>query len=575
MMQIAVLVISIVELFGVTSIAPFMAVLTDPEIIQRNKALTWAYQITGAENSTQFLSFLGYTVLVLIISGNLMSLVMKWYMTNYGQDLGRDLGIKLFRNYLGKSYLFHTNKNSSVLTNNIVLEVTRLTNNVVINYLTMNSKFLSIVFIASGLLYVDLFSTIIIGTVFGGGFVFIYLMIKRQLAFNNRRMTQLSNTRFKIIGEGLGGIKELKLHNKENVYIDSYTDVISEYAKLTTYNMIYPVLPRYFLEILAFGGVVTAILYFLKTGQTIADFLPILSLYAVAGMKLLPAFQQVFTSFTIIKSNTHSLDVIFDDISDEEEIEKIDSDKVVHLENELSIKKLCFSYPNSESVVLKNINCDIEANTSVAFVGFSGSGKSTLVDCILGLLQPESGSIKVDGQDILKNDSLKKWQMGIGYVPQTIYLLDSSIAQNIAFCLSDDQLDMEKVKNAAKLAKLDEFIEQTTDKYQTVVGERGVQLSGGQRQRIGIARALYNNPGVIIFDEATSSLDNITENEIMDAIYGLSGKKTIIMIAHRLSTVKKCDQLYMMGEGRILSSGTYSELEKNDEYFQKLLGNRS
>ncbi len=570
--QFAVIVTSIVELFGVTSIVPFMAVLTNPTVIEANRFLDWLYTYIGSQSSNDFLIFLGYAVLLLIVLGNLMNFSMRWYITSYGQELGRDIGVRLFKNYISKNYLFHTLRNSSELTNNIVLEITRLTNKVIINYLILNSKFFIIIFVVSGLLYTDAFSTLIIGSVFGGGYVFIYLFVKKQLKFNNRRMTELSSYQLKVIGEGLGGIKELKLYNKEGIYISSYQKAVTEWAKLNTYNIMYPAMPRYFLEILAFGGVVSGILYFLGEGIGINKFLPILSLFAVAGIKLLPVFQQVFVSFTIIKSNTYALDIIFEDVLDDKEVLSRNIKEHLPLISEIAINDLYFKYPSSSVDTLTKISLKIKANTCVAFVGFSGSGKSTLVDCILGFLKPYNGNILVDTEDIHASNNLPKWQSSIGYVPQNIYLLDASIAKNIAFSLSDEGVNLDRVKKAIELAQLDQFVQSCTDGLDTIVGERGIRLSGGQRQRIGIARALYNNPEVIIFDEATSSLDNRTEKEIMKSIDGLMGKKTIILVAHRLDTVKSCDNIFLFEEGEVKSTGTFSELLIKDKTFQKLLG---
>ncbi|MFW9986092.1 MAG: ATP-binding cassette domain-containing protein [Candidatus Odinarchaeota archaeon] len=265
-------------------------------------------------------------------------------------------------------------------------------------------------------------------------------------------------------------------------------------------------------------------------------------------------------------------DIIAEDLSDEINGFVPQSRECVPLnfKYRLKLENLSFSYPNSKNPVLNSLNLEIAPNTTIGLIGTTGSGKTTLVDIILGLLSPESGKILVDDTEINKNN-ISAWQKNIGYVPQTIYLTDDTIARNIAFAIPDEEIDMDRVKESARLAELNVFIETLPKHYQTYVGEKGVRLSGGQRQRIGIARALYHNPKLLVMDEATSALDGITENVIMDAIHNLSGKKTIIMIAHRLSTVKECDVIYILEQGEIVDSGTYDELFANNEHFFKMV----
>lgn len=565
------IIIALIEMLGVTSIAPFMAVVTDPEVIQKNKYLKSAFLYWELRTSNEFIVYLGYIVFVILLVGNLLSLLMKWYMTSYGQQLGRMIGTRLFKNYLGQSYLFHTCHNSSTLINNIVLEVTRLTNNVIINLLTLNSRLISIILIGMGLFFVNVKITLLTGLLFGGSYIFVYFLFKKKLTQNSIKMSKDSIRRFKIINEGLGGIKELKLHGKELIYIENYDSTIDSYAKVTTNNMMFSIIPKYVLEVIAFGGLVLGIVYLIQKGAAFTHFLPILSLFAMAALKLLPSLQQLFSSSTLVKSNAHAINLIYDDLVRESESFRVKRTEPLQLMDSILVDNLSFSYPSSKTRVLNSINLNIEARKSVAFVGASGSGKSTLVDCLLGLLKPEEGCICVDGNNIYEGKNLDKWQSSIGYVPQTIYLLDSTIAQNIAFSLSEEDIDMEKVIAASRLAQIEDFIESTPNKYKSFVGERGVQLSGGQRQRIGIARALYNNPSVLIFDEATSALDNSTEKEIIDAIYGLAGFKTLVMVAHRLSTVMKCDEIFLMDKGKVIDRGSFGELLDRNTQFQKMV----
>jgi len=332
--------------------------------------------------------------------------------------------------------------------------------------------------------------------------------------------------------------------------------------------------PKYFMELIAFGTMIALVLYLLTSHKdNLGMILPILSVYALTGFKLLPTFQQIYSSIATIKGNMISFENIKDDLI---ESKRQNTSEVGILEKEqLYVKKnivledVTFTYPNKEKPVLCNLSLTIKTNSIVGIVGLSGSGKSTLIDIVLGLISPQSGRLKVDDIKVSK-ENLRAWQNSIGFVPQSIFLSEGTIAENVAFGISKSNIDTMIVKQALKLAHLEELVSNMPKGIDTKVGERGVQLSGGQRQRIGIARALYNDPSLLVFDEATSALDGTTEKMIMDAIHDFSGMKTIIMIAHRLKTVQKCDVIYFINHGKIIDSGTYSELLEKNEQFREM-----
>jgi ABC-type multidrug transport system fused ATPase/permease subunit len=306
-------------------------------------------------------------------------------------------------------------------------------------------------------------------------------------------------------------------------------------------------------------------------GGNANEVIPILSLYAFAGYRLMPALQQIYGGMTAVKYNMPALQLIIKDLRecDNTTTNKKDLVGSVAFKKSLYLESINFCYEGTNKNILTNLNLEIQCRTTVGIVGSTGSGKTTLVDIVLGLLTQNSGNIFVDNIQI-NSDNISLWQEHLGYVPQSIFLTDDTIERNIAFSLSDSEIDSSKIKKASKIAELDSFINELPNKYKTYVGERGVRLSGGQRQRIGIARALYNNPDLLVFDEATSSLDGVTENAIVDAIHNLSNKKTIIMIAHRLSTVKECDIIYVLENGSIVDSGKYDKLISENEYFKKV-----
>jgi HlyD family secretion protein len=331
--------------------------------------------------------------------------------------------------------------------------------------------------------------------------------------------------------------------------------------------------PRYFMELIAFGSMIALLLYLIASHNgTLGIILPILSVYALASFKLLPAFQQIYGSLATLKASIPAFESIQQDLIDSTQIQRTTlklGKSNLHLKQQITFENVTFTYPGSREPVLKALNMSIPANSVVGIVGSSGAGKSTLIDILLSLIDPQQGHLKIDGVTV-NGENRRSWQNTVGFVPQAIFLSEGTIAENVAFGIPENHIDLEKVQKALKLAHLTELVQGFEKGMNTTVGERGVQLSGGQRQRIGIARALYNEAKILVFDEATSSLDGITEKTIIDAIHDFSGKKTIIMIAHRIKTVQKCDQIFLVDKGQVVDQGTYQELMKKNEKFRNM-----
>ena len=374
--------------------------------------------------------------------------------------------------------------------------------------------------------------------------------------------------RFKSVSEAFGASKEVKIGGLEKKYIQKFSDPAQIYAKTQASSQAINLIPRFFLEAMAFGGILLIILYMMAQSGNFNNSLPIISLYVFAGYRLMPAVQQIYVSFARLTFISPSLDKLYNDIKNLS-IPNIDKDQgTLLIKNDVILKNIFYNYPNSSRTVLKNISLKISAKSSVGLVGTTGSGKTTTVDIILGLLEAQKGTLEVDGK-IIDKQNCRSWQRSIGYVPQHIYLSDDTVAANIAFGVEPIDISLDAVEKASKIANLHEFVVNELDnKYQTTIGERGIRLSGGQRQRIGIARALYHNPQVLILDEATSALDNKTEKAVMDAVNNLSKDITIILIAHRLSTVKKCDKIILLENGEIKNQGKFEELIKVNENFR-------
>lgn len=411
----------------------------------------------------------------------------------------------------------------------------------------------------------------VIGSVYG----LIYITVKRRLNYLGERRLETDRLRYKHVSEAFGGIKDVKLMRRENFYLDSFSPAALENARVWIQTNLIGALPRYALEVLAFGGLLLIVLYLMKTMGNFHEAVPIIGVYGFATYRLMPALQNIFSDIAKLRSNSPVVELIQGHLENwhekEEDAKRLERNRIeVYFNEKINLKNISFHYPGSTKKVLRNQSCVISKNTTVGFIGPTGCGKTTIIDIILGLLNPIEGDFLVD-DSLIVPENLASWQTKLGYVPQHIYLADDSVEKNIAFGIPDNLIDNKAVIRAAKIANIHDFIEaEMPDGYATLVGERGVRLSGGQRQRIGIARALYSDPEVLVLDEATSALDGLTEAVIMEAIHTLSHKKTIIMVAHRLSTVKECDRIFAMDRGVIIDQGTWKELIERNERFRKL-----
>jgi ATP-binding cassette, subfamily B, bacterial PglK len=560
-----------VQIIGVASIAPFMAVVLDNEIIHSNQYLSFAYEYFEFSNKKQFLVWLGVVVIVLLVITNFLSGLMIWATNYFGQMHGHNIACRLLENYLLQPYSFHLTRNSADLGKNILTEASRLVDGVIISVLNIVSKSIITFFILTILIILNPIVSVTVSIIIGGSYLIIYKMLRIRLNFLGAATTKNVLEKYKAVNEAMGGIKEINLRKAGAEFLHRFSVPSENYAKDASQATTLAYIPRYLLETVAFGGLVFIVVYLIGNGHTGGNIIPLLSLYALAGYRLLPAMQTIYQSFTTLRFNIPVLEIIIDDLSNKVKPHKLSDRGVssIKIQSVLHLKDVNFHYPGSDKYILNNLSVDFQKNTTIGLVGSTGTGKTTLIDIILGLLHPISGKFDIDGLEITK-DNVSLWQRNLSYVPQSIYLSDDSIQNNIAYSIPNSEIDIKRVHEVAKLAQLNQFVESLPEQYETIVGERGVRLSGGQRQRIGIARALYTDPQLLVLDEATSSLDGITENIIMDAVHNLSHKMTIIMIAHRLSSVKECDVIHMMQNGSIIISGNYNDLISSNAQFRKM-----
>jgi len=575
-LQFLVVLMSFAEIAGVVSIGPFMALVGDISQLEGEGFLAEIYRGSGLESPRDFLFWLGICIVLFLALATCISMFTIWRLSMYGAQIGAELANRLFAHYMHQPWLFHASGSSSQLTNRIAQEVQRITNQIINPLMQMNAKLVMALFMAVAVFLYNPAVAVSGLLIFFSAYLLLYKIVRRRLICNGRSISEAQQLRFKLMGEGFGGIKDALLLNRQEDFTNRFKTACDKYAVAQGANMALAQAPRYAMELVAFGSVIFLVLYLLATHEgNLGAILPVLSVYALAGMKMLPAFQQAYTGLSQIRGNLAAFDTVQDDLraSSLEHVKATTQSKERLVpQREVRLNNVVFSYPGKEEPALKNIDIRIPANGVIALVGASGSGKSTAIDLLLGLIQPQEGDILIDGQPLTKENQ-RAWQNTVGFVPQSIFLADSSIRENIAFGLPLESIDEESVRRAATMAHLDELFAQLPQGLDTQVGERGVQLSGGQKQRIGIARALYNDAEVLVLDEATSALDGITEKLIMDAIHDFSGKKTIIMIAHRLATVRQCETIYFLEKGKLIDKGTYNELASKNPVFRRMADN--
>jgi len=573
-LQILVVLMAFLELVGIASIGPFMALVADLNLVETSAIYSKLYQLSGLTKPEDFLFFTGLAVLIMLTIASVVSIITTWRLSMFGHVVGVEIADRLYRYYLRQNWLFHASGSSAQLTKQIATECQRVTRSIIRYLLRLNARAVLALFISTAIFIYNPLVACMGLVLFAGGYFIIFRVIRRRLNRYGRQISETNTQRFRLMNEGFGGIKDILLLNRQKDFIDQFNRTGKILANAQGKTEAFGEAPRYFMELLAFGAMITLVLFLLKMHQgVLSQVLPVLAVYALAGFKLLPALQQMYNAITNIRGNIASFEAIKPDLmASFQETNGKDTDleqTKIELTGKIILKDVVFRYPGKEKPALKGLNLEIPINQTVGLVGASGSGKSTAIDLILALIEPEQGQLIIN-QTAVNPANKRQWQKHIGFVPQSIFLSEGTIAENIAFGLSQEQIEIDKVKKAATLAHLDELIKSLPDGLNTKVGERGVQLSGGQRQRVGIARALYNEANVLVFDEATSALDGITENAIMTAIHELSGKKTIIIIAHRLKTVEQCDMIYMIEAGRAVDKGTYEELLQKNTRFRRM-----
>lgn len=545
------------ELLGVSAILPLINVVLDANSINQKWYFILLNEIVHFENAKQMILFLSCLLVVIYIAKNLYIIFMYNAQYKFIFENQKNLAVRMLNCYMKQDYLFHVSKNVADLQRNISSDVNGFFT-VVLNLLQFIAEISVCVVLAIFLMMTDITTTIAVALLMSFFVLFFNKVFQKLLVSKGEKNRQINGKLNKWILQSFAGIKEIKVTNKEDFFLENYNDNYNQFANLQRQQSLLTLIPRPIMETVCIGGLlVTLSMKVYMGGSDLDSFIPIMSVFAIAAFRMLPSFNRMTGYLGAMLFSKPSVDALYKDLQDVETLLQTtatetvqDKAEISHFDN-IEIENLSFKYPNTDKWILHNAELVIPRNTSIAIIGESGAGKTTLVDILLGILRPNNGTIMVNNVNVW--NCIHLWHEYIGYIPQNIYLMDDSIRANIAFGIPKNQIDEKIMQKVIREAQLEEYVSGLDYGLDTKIGDRGVRISGGQRQRIGIARALYRQPQILILDEATSALDNETEKAVMEAIDNLQGSKTMIIIAHRLTTIRNCDSIYEVKDGKIIT----------------------
>ena len=562
------------EVVGVGAIPAFVATLASPGTVLANERIGPVLAALGLTDPTRLALWGGAALVALFVVKNLYLAALAWASARYTHGLQASLEIRLFTHYLRSSYPYHLTRNSAELLRNTNVEVLAVIDGVLKPALNVMLETLVILFVGALILAVEPLISFSIVTVLGVVTVLFYTSVRKKTTWYASESQRYRAVAVKAVNEGLAGIKDVKVLSREDHFAGAFQESARFIARANRHKAVLNALPRLFLEVVVVTGVLGVAMLLSVQQRPASEVIPVLALLAAAAMRFMPSFQRIMANLHAFQWGEVSLNQIADDLAGEPataaDVEPADLDGI-----DIAFDGVSFRYADADDAAgdaLTDVSLRIPRGAAVAFVGQSGSGKTTLVDLLLGLLQPTAGEVRVGGESLADPGVTAAWRREVGYIPQEIFLTDDSIRHNVAFGIPPDEVDDAVVWRALDAAQLGAFVRELPDGLDATVGEHGTRLSGGQRQRIGIARALYHNPPVLVMDEATSALDNRTEREFIDALEHLSEDRTVVVVAHRLSTVQGCDTLYLFDEGRLVAEGPYETLLGTSQAFRTMAG---
>ena len=561
------------EFVGISLLLPFIAIAADASLIERIAALSWIYGKLGFESAHAFLVFSGLVVIGGALAASLVGAAATWATQRFAHSFGNRISQRVFESYLAGPYELVLHRNPSAIVVTVVDEAFRLVHYVVLPLLQVAGRGFVVILVAVLMLAADPLLGVIVTTLLGGAYVILYFVVHGRLTRLGEASASSIRERYRVVQEAIGGIREIKLFQGERFFLSRFEAHTRIQADSQVNSGLISALPRYAMEAAAITTVALGVLYLASRADNVAQLVPILALYAVAGWRLIPSLQQIYNGVGQLRYGVGNVGQLFDDTQrlaagrmragEQPELAELS------FTSDIRFAEVSFAYQGRQRPALRNLCLTIPRGSLIGLVGRSGSGKTTTLEILLGLLQPSSGGVYIDGVR-LGSQNMRAWQRRIGYVPQNPYLSDNSIARNIAFGLPDEEIDWRRVEQAGILANAHAFVSSMPEGYRTSAGDRGVGMSGGQRQRIAIARALYRDPSVVVFDEATNALDAASEQPILETLRSLAGQRTVIIVAHRAAMVQHCNLIFVLDEGQLADSGTYDELMARSDAFRAL-----
>ena len=551
LLTIIILIGSMLELLAISLFSPFIDGIVDQNTMMESTIMVYIYHFFSFKKYEYFLALLAVSIIAVYIIKNVYIIIEKNTIYKFAYRIQRTISTKLLKSYMEEPYTFRLNKNIAVLQRSMQEDTDQFAK-AILHFMEMAAEACVCIVLGVYLFIVSKSITVVIvGLLLVCLGIFSYINKKYSRKWGEQGQEYKAKI-YQWMNQSLSGIKDIKILDRSETFIKNYDNYMKKYVRVLRLNRLIGIMPKYIIEMVCMTGLLSAVLVKMFFGQKeLSEFVPQLAIFAVAAFRLLPSVGRINEHLSAVIFATPSIDLIYHDLKEIEDlhVEEIVKDEDWHFKKEIEVKRVTYAYPEGEGNVIENACFHIRKGETVAFVGSSGAGKSTIVDILLGLLPPQQGKILVDGMDVYKN--LRTWQKALGYIPQTIYLSDDSIRNNVAFGIEEENIDEQAVIAALKQAQLYDFVDTLPEGLDTCVGDRGIRLSGGQRQRIGIARALYHKPEILVLDEATSALDNDTEAAVMEAIDSLKGQKTIIIIAHRLTTIKNADTVYEVKDGKV------------------------
>ena len=577
------IVLSIIIIGAVTSAAmvgsvlPFLVVLADPSRIETTPFLAWAYDVLGFKTTYGFIVGLGLASFGVILFSSLIQIVRTWSVARFTTMRMHSISYRLLATYLAQPYAFFLNRHSGEMGPRVLTESQQAVGQFLRPAAEFIAACLTTLAIVTLLLWVEPLVAAISFAVLGGVYATIYIGARRTLRRLGHVRVAANRERFRFANESLEGIKDIKLLGRETAYLERFEAPSILLARTEVHVAVVSQVPPFALQAVALGGIIMLCLVLIDpvgvaSGTALGGLLPTLGVFAFAGQRLMPELPKLYQSLVQTQAGAAAVEALHKDLVLRKSAAQVSALPVggLGLTKYLRLEGVSYSYPNADQAGVRDVSLTIWAGEKIGIVGSTGAGKTTLADLVLGLLEPDHGRIMVD-DTVITGENVRAWMLSVGYVPQDIFLTDAPVAENIALGVPPQQIDHARTRRAAQIARIDHFVgDDLTEGYQTNIGERGLRLSGGQRQRIGIARAMYHDADLIVFDEATSALDNLTEAEVIDAINSLPCAKTVIMIAHRLSTVKRCDRIVVLDKGRVVGFDSWANLMKQNPVFQRI-----